>query len=30
MRAMVARMLKGYAIIILAYYSCCYFIVERY
>ncbi|CAM6515707.1 hypothetical protein HmCmsJML268_02529 [Escherichia coli] len=30
MRAMVARMLKGYSVFILAYYSRCYFIVEKY
>lgn len=30
MRAMVARMLKGYSVFILAYYSRCYYIVEKY
>ncbi|VDA82608.1 hypothetical protein BANRA_01023 [Escherichia coli] len=29
MRAMVARMLKGYSVFILAYYSRCYYIVEN-
>ncbi|GCL93307.1 hypothetical protein HmCmsJML043_00521 [Escherichia coli] len=30
MRAMVARMLKGYSVFILAYYSRYYYIVEKY